>query len=1317
MRRFGLATIGAILTTASAFASIHGLVMTNDGKPLANASVAAYAIETADQRSARLVSARPERPIVASEKTNTKGEFEVDPKKLPVVELIITAPSFGNQKSTAVEGDDVGVIMLRPSSTRTGHVRADGKAVAAAIVSFTSGYETKSDASGAFTVPESSVPGRMIVIAEGFAPMIRTVVDAKRGNLDVAVSGGVAIEGAAVSENGKSPISKATVDVDGFPLGTTDSDGHFAIAHADPFWREIRVHTQDRVGTLTRPTGAALLRVVTRPASLIEGTLRDASSKTPLPNVLVNLAIGVGRGGFMGGDPGIRVTAFTDEHGSFSLGPLAAGNYRLWASHPHWVIRGQSVSVPASTHFRSDLYATSAGTVSGTIVDDRGTPIAAAGIAYSQIQAGPLIQPSEASAWSGPNGHYVVRPLEAGTDFSLSARRPGLPPGRSATFRLAAGEKKNNLIVIIPSGIVIKGRVADSETHELAGVMVMPVEHNDQMSDWVIQSALSTATQSDHAQSAADGTFSVRVTPGSYDIAFRHDGYVVRILKKIDLKDGMPPLEVMLDTAVEISGRALRPDGTPLLGAALFASTGQNFYQDPAITGSDGSFVLTGLASATYTVGVSKQDEGLGTTKTIHAPAKDVVLQTEQGNRIAGTVVDDKHEPVPDFRAGVSVTQVKGNQVYRQPASMREFHTTDGQLILEHVRPGTYDLVVDAAGFAVKRAPVRVEDGKNVEGVEVALTRGVSLTVRVVDTSGSPITGAFVREVAAGGGPSVQDFSGSLRGSTDANGECLFQDVEPAEKTFAISKQGCSVEKKTVQLADATTHIDVTLKTAKTLTGVVRTSTGSPVADATVYARTPVQDAGSGGTRSDANGNFRMESLGSGRYEVRAQKQGYAPAIVKDVDVDSVQQPLVLTLQAGGVVNGSVRGLDASQYKDITVRAGGAAASSTSPVQADGSFRLDGLTGVVSMRAYLEGTGTSRQSDEQSVTVTEDIEQHIDLTFSAGATIRGQVIWGARPSPNTYVGFSPIDPATTTRSGGQTDADGKYEVTGLASGKYRVFVSSYPRNYETAYTVDGSGIFDIEVKGSRVTGHIVDSSSHDPIEGAIVSLERIDDQNKATATGSGTMSDASGTVFFDSIEDGSYRLHVEKRSYAAQTADFTIPSSTPVEVSMAKSDGIVVRPVDASDGRSVTATFFATDATGAVILRGSPMEPAADGTYSLALAPGTYKLSVGSWDYATRTLTVTSPSPEMRVPMENGGVLRIVSKQTKRLHARLITAAGEPYRTQLWSDSTDLFFTGTLELSHVLSGTYTLQILGDNGQPIDAKSVTVADRATVIVDL
>ncbi len=277
MRRIGMAAISTMLAATAASASIHGLVMTRDGKSVANASVAAYAIETADQRSSRLVSATPERPVIASAKTSSKGEFDIDPKKLPVVELEITAPSLGTQKKIAVDGDDAGVFMLRAASVRTAQVRADGKPVAGAIVSFTSGYETKTDANGSFTIPENAAPARMVVVAEGYAVVSRIVPDAKRGNLDVALPAGVAIEGTAVMENGKSPVPKAVVDIDGFPLGTTDSEGHFAVAHADPLWREIRVHKEDRLGTLTRPPVAAPLRVVTRPASVVAAPWRARS--------------------------------------------------------------------------------------------------------------------------------------------------------------------------------------------------------------------------------------------------------------------------------------------------------------------------------------------------------------------------------------------------------------------------------------------------------------------------------------------------------------------------------------------------------------------------------------------------------------------------------------------------------------------------------------------------------------------------------------------------------------------------------------------------------------------------------------------------------------------------------------------------------------------------------------------------------------------------------------------------------------------------------------------------------------------------------
>ena len=107
-----------------------------------------------------------------------------------------------------------------------------------------------------------------------------------------------------------------------------------------------------------------------------------------------------------------------------------------------------------------------------------------------------------------------------------------------------------------------------------------------------------------------------------------------------------------------------------------------------------------------------------------------------------------------------------------------------------------------------------------------------------------------------------------------------------------------------------------------------------------------MQDAGSSSARSDANGNFRIESLGSGHYEVRAQKQGYATAIVKDIDVDTVQQPLLLTLQNGGVVTGSVRGLEASHGVSISHRSLGGTGGRQDPGKTFKNKKMHGHMGV-----------------------------------------------------------------------------------------------------------------------------------------------------------------------------------------------------------------------------------------------------------------------------------------------------------------------------------------------------------------------------------
>src|SRR4029077_8732340 len=85
------------------------------------------------------------------------------------------------------------------------------------------------DADGHYSVPDPSKwAGRVLVVHPDYA-----VVDNLTGpfrttpKVDQTLTAGVAIKGKVVAENGQTPVAKAPVSVDDWPLATTADDGTF----------------------------------------------------------------------------------------------------------------------------------------------------------------------------------------------------------------------------------------------------------------------------------------------------------------------------------------------------------------------------------------------------------------------------------------------------------------------------------------------------------------------------------------------------------------------------------------------------------------------------------------------------------------------------------------------------------------------------------------------------------------------------------------------------------------------------------------------------------------------------------------------------------------------------------------------------------------------------------------------------------------------------------------------------------------------------------------------------------------------------------
>src|SRR5690242_2230550 len=88
MLRARIAFAAALLSLAvPSFASITGVIIDRDGKPITGARVSMFALETRDARRERLMSKTPERVPLATINSDSKGAFTLATPKDAVVDL------------------------------------------------------------------------------------------------------------------------------------------------------------------------------------------------------------------------------------------------------------------------------------------------------------------------------------------------------------------------------------------------------------------------------------------------------------------------------------------------------------------------------------------------------------------------------------------------------------------------------------------------------------------------------------------------------------------------------------------------------------------------------------------------------------------------------------------------------------------------------------------------------------------------------------------------------------------------------------------------------------------------------------------------------------------------------------------------------------------------------------------------------------------------------------------------------------------------------------------------------------------------------
>jgi len=1324
-------------------AAVIGTVINIDGKAIAGAKVSLFAPELIAAQGARMLSAEPQRKALTTGTTDSAGRLSLDvPKDQTVVDVRIEAAGYAPSSVRVVSDDDLGAILLTQAAPVRGTITANGQPVAnATVILFGGGaeYSTQTDAEGHYTAPDPSKwAARIFLIHPDYATVEElTGPNGTKKGPDFSMNAGVALTGRVVSEDGQTPVGEAQIFLDGWPAGKSAADGTFTIAHARKDWQTVEARIGNRIAQRARPTGApaasASATLKLGKGATVSGSVIDLKSKLPVVGARVTIAAPGGR--FVGNRDALA-EAITDAKGNFTISPVAAGTYDLRSGRPGYAINGTpSLNLKPADAAQKAFYATAHGRISGSVIDDNQRPVAAARLTTRPATRNDrfaFVPPrlgGGTEAYSAPDGHFVLRNVETEADLQVDAVKRGFPGGKSPSLKLASGERKTGLTITIPRGIAVTGKVTDKDHKPLSGAGVVAVEAAaDARGGGMRRMIVNTQAggRSDETvRTGSDGTFTIRVKEGTYDLEFKRDGYSAKTVRGTKVDATTKPLDVMLDPGVEITGRVTR-GGAGVEGVSIRAIAQDGF--SVAVTGSDGAFVLTDLTPGQMMLNASKQDAFIQEMRSVTAPARDVVFDLPAGGRITGHVVDkNSHNPVTSFQAGVTTSRSGGGMVVMMPPMQKQFTSDDGSFVLEGIKPGTTQVVVNAPGYTTARVPnIEVEDGKTAPDVEVDVETGSKLTGHVTDASGTPLAGVAVgSNPMGGGGGRVMRFDGNTSGaSTDPSGDYTIDSLDPGDLTFTFTKNGYIAQQKTVTITGGKdARLDAQLGSGMSASGTVVTDGGVPVPDVTVRAMSASEMDGAHEGRTDAGGAFTIDGLAPGHFTFTATKAGFAPNTLRDVDISS-SGPVRITLSSGGVITGHVNGLTAQELNQATVSAtvsgggggggplGGGGGNLSAPVDGSGNYRIEGApSGTVRLTARTGAMfgGTSKTAAPKTVQLDPGGTAQVDIDFISNTVIQGRITRNGTPISNAQVMFMPRGGTSQTSSSAPADADGHYTLSGLDDGTYVVQVMDMAllTPFSTQYQVHGSDTFDITIKAVTVRGHVVDATDTHPLNAANVQIR----STGQTALGSrAAQTDASGNFTIDNVAAGTYQISADKTSYGHDARTITIGDAAPddVQFQLSPSDGITIRAVDTRDNTALTVNVQrVVDSQGNDI-------PSQEGFFGsnevvkLALSPGVYQITVMARGYASQTLSMSSPS-QQTIRFSPGGTLVLHSSASALVQARLIASSGVPYGMNPFTQGIINLQPGATTLNNVPAGHYQLQVLDNTNRLTKTVEIDVLD--------
>jgi Carboxypeptidase regulatory-like domain/PDZ domain len=635
-------------------------------------------------------------------------------------------------------------------------------------------FEAPADGQGRYRVQLPPARYSLEAQADGYAPARDFTDLAGNESKDFRLDPAARIAGRLVTAGDQRPVAGAEIraqsserrfDVRISPV-TSDGDGkfHFDALPGGSFL--VSARKDDMVGTLAQPLtiaagGQSDVEIIMSVGLAFSGMVKSVDGK-PVAGAQISLRVQTpGQGGPLN-DP---ISGRGDAAGRFRIAGLLPGNYMIIASAEGRAPKMEPLSLQAS--LARDLVLEGTTGVSGVVLTSNGQPAPGAEIEASVRPDGTNRMGSGDWATADSQGRFTLTRLGAGK-LAIAARQ-GNEAATLENLPIGSGQKTDLTIKLQPGGRV-SGVVSWDDGSPAAELKVVGTQRGGGRGQREVRSA-------------ADGTFTVGPFPaGDISVVVMPPGErtswsSLARPEQVDLKvaAGEHRTGVKLVASRRsgtISGIVLGPDGQPVAGASVLASTERDgraykrVFDARAVTGPDGAFALESLKKGTYTIWASSPEHPEVERTGIAAGTKGVRVQMSRASSVAGVFVGPDGKPVSSYTL-IALPPGKDSEQMRLRLAVDEGAATlvndsRGAFQVARLTAGRYDLVANATDGKAARVEVSVSEGERKQGVRLVAQDGVTVQGKVVEyDSGEPLGGMVVQVAAA---------AVALEATTDAQG-------------------------------------------------------------------------------------------------------------------------------------------------------------------------------------------------------------------------------------------------------------------------------------------------------------------------------------------------------------------------------------------------------------------------------------------------------------------------------------------------------------------------------------------------------------------